>query len=130
MQNFVGISCWKAIAETRRLIIVNFTLVVYSGTCISFWHDKWIGVSPLSESFPEIYKLVRNKFASMSQLITTEVSWHFDLKRRLTDDETNHFAYMLQVIGDLPPILDGSNDTRRWSLSVDEVFSVKSCTTT
>ncbi|XP_026451352.1 uncharacterized protein LOC113351613 [Papaver somniferum] len=119
------ISCWKTIAEERFLIDKYSTLSVHGGTNISFWFDNWCVDNPLMGTFPSLFKLSRERYTSVAAHISDSRSWVFYFKRRLTDNETDKLALMFLQIGTSPPILDSLPDTRRWSLSNNGVFSVK-----
>ncbi|XP_026420154.1 uncharacterized protein LOC113316148 [Papaver somniferum] len=122
----LGVSCWRAIAGNNVLIATNSSLIIHSGQQISFWNDLWIGNTSLSGAFPLLYKICRNKRATLADMITIESSWKFDFKRCMTDIEALEFTSLLVLIGDSPLVLDALPDTRRWSLNTTGIFSVKS----
>ncbi|XP_026416416.1 uncharacterized protein LOC113311831 [Papaver somniferum] len=94
------------------------------GGRVYFWYDKWNGDDPLNISFPDLFRLSKDKYFIVASHISNG-SWVFDFKRRLWDNEVNQFASFLLRIGSSPPILDNLTDTRRWSLGNNGVFSVK-----
>ncbi|XP_026399042.1 uncharacterized protein LOC113294884 [Papaver somniferum] len=122
--NSSGISCWKIIVETSQLINLYVSINIHSGSRVSFWFDKWSGDESLCTSFPELFRLAKDKYSSVAGHISNG-SWAFDFKRRLLVDEVNKFAVLLLRIGSTPPTLNGSPDTRRWTLGNNGVFSVK-----
>jgi hypothetical protein len=53
---------------------------VGDGSQISFWHDTWCGDQPLKESYPELYRIARNKEAWVSdnmQILNEAIHWNF-----------------------------------------------------
>lgn len=84
-----GVSCWRTIVDCSNLVTANYTLSIHSGTQIYFWHDRWLGKSCFMESFSNLYKLDKLKNASIADHITADMSWKFEFKILLTDEESN-----------------------------------------
>lgn len=40
---------------------------VGDGRDIHFWHDDWVGVGPLYNSFPRVFRAISNKKSSVSE---------------------------------------------------------------
>ncbi|XP_026431410.1 uncharacterized protein LOC113328545 [Papaver somniferum] len=119
-----GISCWKIIVETSSLINTCSKFTIHSGIKVYFWFDRWNGVDSLKFSFPNLFRLAKDKFSSVISHIDNG-NWVFDFNRRLLDKEVTQFASLLLRIGSSPPPLNNMPDTRRWSLGNNGVFSVK-----
>lgn len=45
---------------------------VGDGRDIRFWHDDWVGVGPLYNSFPRVFRAMSNKNC---QLVSVKVIW-------------------------------------------------------
>ena len=39
------------------------------GTCIRFWHDRWIGENSLKDRYPELYAFSAVKDACISKVL-------------------------------------------------------------
>jgi hypothetical protein len=66
---------------------LNLRLVMYH---ISFWHDTWCGDQPLKVSYPELYRIARNKKAWVSdnmQILNEVVHWNVHFIREAQDWE-------------------------------------------
>jgi len=37
---------------------------------VRFWEDTWLGNKPLREQYPGLYSIVRNKFATIAEVLT------------------------------------------------------------
>lgn len=109
-----GISCWKSIADTNSLVSSNTTLNIHYGKQIFFLFDCWIGNDSLAHSFSSLFKLVKDKFARLVDMISDSGSWKFDFKHLLKDAGVNRLADLLVLIGSSSPSLDNTLDTRRW----------------
>ncbi|XP_026416133.1 uncharacterized protein LOC113311517 [Papaver somniferum] len=100
--NSSGISCWKIIVETSQLIKLNVAINIHSGSRVSFWFDKWSGDESLCTSFPELFRLAKDKYSSVAGHISNG-SWAFDFKRRLLEDEVIKFAVYNSVYWNMIP---------------------------
>ncbi|XP_026416026.1 uncharacterized protein LOC113311399 [Papaver somniferum] len=94
------------------------------GIKVAFWFDKCSGADSLKLSFPNLFRLAKDKFSSVISHIKNGNSV-FDFKRRLLDEEVNQFALLLLRIDSSPPPLNNLPDPRRWSLGNNGVFSIK-----
>ena len=65
------------------------------GTCIRFWHDRWIGDSTLKDLYPELYVCSTVKDACISEVLWipkggTVIVWNLRFYRVFEDWELGH----------------------------------------
>jgi hypothetical protein len=85
-----GVGVWKHIRRGWECFSKFIKFEVGDGSQISFWHDTWCGAQPLKESYPELYRIARNKEAWMSdymQILNGEVHWNVHFFREAQDWE-------------------------------------------
>ncbi|MGV7988982.1 hypothetical protein PJP10_31935, partial [Mycobacterium kansasii] len=74
---------------------------VGKGDRIRFWHDTWIGDTPLKDKYPSIFQVVKrqNSFiADHYNLLGGRIVWNIPCRRYLQDQESDEFVEMLQFI--------------------------------
>jgi hypothetical protein len=74
-----GVGVWKHIRRGWEYFSKYITFEVGDGSQISFWHDTWCGDQPLKESYPELYRIARNKEAWVSdnmQILNEAIHWN------------------------------------------------------
>ena len=124
-----GVGLWKAINKVGQLVTPFFSFEVGDGKNVSFWKDKWCGISPLCEAFPSLFTIAMSKEAWVNEVWTTEGerrgSWTPTFNKSFNDWE-------MEEVGRLLFWLDGKmvrvdeEDRMRWVESKDGVFLVKS----
>lgn len=57
---------WKGIASVKERFAPNVGFKVVSRDNIFFWHDVWVGVRPLVERYPELFRCARDDKAKVS----------------------------------------------------------------
>lgn len=56
-------SFWKGIIAVKDNFMANMKFSLGWGEKIRFWHDLWIGNTPLVVQFPNIFNCVKNRKA-------------------------------------------------------------------
>jgi hypothetical protein len=80
-----GVGVWKHIRRGWECFSKFIKFEVGDGSQISFWHDIWCGDQPLKVSYPELYRIARNKEAWVSdnmQILNEEVHWNVNFFSR------------------------------------------------
>ncbi|XP_026378233.1 uncharacterized protein LOC113272638 [Papaver somniferum] len=100
---------------------------IQSGNICSFWNDIWIGTISLARLFPSLYKLSRNKHATLKDMVkvtNNDSAWDFNFTRNLKEEEVIMVADLLGQIND-PILTKVGDDYLSWNQG--NAFSVKSC---
>jgi hypothetical protein len=85
-----GVGVWKHIRRGWECFSKFIKFEVGDGYHISFWHDTWCGDQPLKVSYPELYRIARNKEAWVSdnmQILNEVVHWNVHFIREVQDWE-------------------------------------------
>ena len=69
-----GCSLWQSISEGRESFSKHLSLVVRDGSCILFWHNKWIGDNSLKTLYPQLFVCSAIKEACISDVLSPSVS--------------------------------------------------------
>ncbi|OVA10116.1 hypothetical protein BVC80_1591g21 [Macleaya cordata] len=115
-----GRSCWRQITNCCTSTRALATLIIHSGSTISFWHDSWTGHKPLKEICPLLFKISTAKDGCITDLIiqtATGNDWHLTFRRELRASEFQQLPTLLQLIGSSPPALDPAPDIIKWPLT-------------
>ncbi|GJX34045.1 putative RNA-directed DNA polymerase, eukaryota, reverse transcriptase zinc-binding domain protein, partial [Tanacetum coccineum] len=93
------------------------------GSSIRFWKDLWIGNSPLYIRYNRLFRLDNEKDCFISdRFIDNQWSWNWS--RAFLG--TRNSAYLIDMINDITPLnLNSDRDVCYWSLSNDDIFSVR-----
>ncbi|KAJ9673050.1 hypothetical protein PVL29_026361 [Vitis rotundifolia] len=120
-----GVGLWKAINKVGQLATTFFGFEVGDGRNVSFWKDKWCGISPLSEAFPSLFAWATSKEAWVNDIWAVEGdrggSWTPTFNRPFNDWE-------MEEVGRFLCCLEGKRvkveeeDRVRWMKSKDGFF--------
>ena len=125
-----GCGLWRSIHEGWESFSKHLSFVVGEGSCICFWHDKWIGDNTLKDLYPELYVCLAAKDACISEVLwileggTIRV-WDLRFYRAFEDWELAASYSLLQFIQ--PRIPQGDRrDSLCWRLKGDGKFDTRS----
>ena len=87
-----GCGLWRSISEGWKTFAKHISVVVEDGSCILFWHDKWIGDVSLKSLYPQLFVCSANKEACISDMLSPSVSdndrvWNLRFQREFNDWE-------------------------------------------
>ena len=115
---------WKAITQVFSPFV---RLVVGNGERIRFWEDLWWGNQTLCSQFADHYRVISVKTLTVSNVLGNSfpLSWNFNFRRNLTDLEID---LLQRLNSSLSSVIFSSSlaDSRAWSLSSLDLFSLKS----
>lgn len=105
-----------------------FTGIVGDGSSIRFWIDRWIGKEPLSNTFPYLYRIERNKGCLLIERCTgqgrfSQWEWNW-LTPPSTSTELFQLQEMLTLIRNTT--LSSTKDSWTWNRDTSGIFTVKS----
>lgn len=96
-------SClWKDIVGIKGTFDSSIKYHVGSGQDIFFWHDLWVGDTPLSLHFPDLYRCARNQQAKVMDYMERDVDrtlWGPIFRRNLLESEEGSLMSLLDKIG-------------------------------
>ena len=60
---------WRGIHDGWESFFEHVALVVGDGTCILFWHDRWVGDNTLKMLYPQLYVCSNDNDACISDVV-------------------------------------------------------------
>ena len=80
---------WPSIREGCESFSKHMAFMVGDGTCILFWHDRWVGDNPLNILYLELFEYSENKLLFSEvlchQVNGTESVWNLRFYRDFHD---------------------------------------------
>ena len=114
---------WAGLMATKKFFFKYGFFSIRDGSEIRFWEDKWLGQSTLSEQFPALYSIVRNKSDTIAKVLGSsppDVSFRRSL---FGSRQTSWDALLLRL--DSVQLSEGP-DKFLWNLTKNGKFSVDS----
>ena len=124
-----GCGLWRSINEGWESFSKHFSFVVGEGTCIRFWHDRWIGDNTLKDLYLELYVCSAVKDACIFEVLwipgggTVRV-WDLRFYRAFEDWELVASYSLFQIIQTRIPRGD-RRDTLCWRLKGNGKFDTR-----
>uniref|UniRef100_A0A7N2M263 Importin N-terminal domain-containing protein n=1 Tax=Quercus lobata TaxID=97700 RepID=A0A7N2M263_QUELO len=121
---------WSSIYGGWESFSKHLSFVVGEGTCIRFWHDRWIGDNTLKDLYPELYVFSAVKDACISEVLWIPEGgivrvWDLTFYRAFEDWELAASYFLFQLIQTRIP-RDDRSDTLGWRLKGDGKFDIRS----
>ncbi|PWA68527.1 RNA-directed DNA polymerase, eukaryota, Reverse transcriptase zinc-binding domain protein [Artemisia annua] len=132
--NILCTGCWRQIVKTGEKRIWNgntlnsyFVGIVGDGSSINFWTDSWLHNEPLRFAYPNLFRIERKKWATVSErlLVVNDekiMNWHWTTAPSSAVQVTELFS-LLSDIYDYD--WKGGSDEWKWTADDEGVFSVK-----
>ena len=97
-------------------------MVFGNGEMPDFWGDAWCGITPLNETFPELFAICNEQKSKVAEV--AKRGWRLSFRRWLDE----HLQNRLRSLHDLlsPFLVSVANDTPKWIKGEKGAFSVKS----
>ncbi|KAK9063215.1 hypothetical protein SSX86_017085 [Deinandra increscens subsp. villosa] len=127
--------CWKFIVKVGENKLPNgrslnsfFVGTLGDGKCINFWGDNWLLVDPLRITYPNLFKLEKNKWAKVSDRINNLdgnkiLTWEWRVEPH-THEQVSELFDLLQHLFD--SVSHGGQDRWKWTKEKDGQFTVSS----
>ena len=125
-----GCGLWCGIHDGWESFSKHVALVVGDGTCILFWHDKWVGENTLKMLYLQLYVCSNDKDACISDVLCyreggNDRFWNVRFYRDFHDNELEAAFSFLEFIQS--QILRGvGSDTSHWCLNGNGKFDTRS----
>ena len=121
-----GCGLWQSINEGWKSFSKHFSFVVGDGTQIRFWHYRWVRVDPLKILYPELYVILADKEACISDIVSHQEGddvrfWNLRFYRDFEDWELAASFSLLDFIQVHLPCGVGSNSLC-WDLNGNGKF--------
>ena len=103
------------------IYVKNRIMVFGNGEMPDFWGDAWCGITPLNETFPELFAICNEQKSKVAEV--AKRGWRLSLRRWLDE----HLQNQLRSLHDLlsPFSVSVANDTPKWIKGEKGAFSVK-----
>ncbi|GKU89268.1 hypothetical protein SLEP1_g3431 [Rubroshorea leprosula] len=125
---------WKDIVGLGRrserleaMLGKGFKWKVGNGSCVDFWHDKWVGDKPLRNLFPRLYALAITREGLLKDMgFWSAETWIWDCRWRRNCvgrgvGAEEQFRELINRVG----LHRGKADSWSWIHSADGVYSAK-----
>jgi hypothetical protein len=122
-----GVNLWKYISKGWETFS-QFLEFKVGGSRIRFWSDVWCGVVPLKVSFPEFYRITRDKEAYVANHLRVwndVVHWEMDFIQLFYDRELESVPNFLDLLYSISTKGQGANQSC-WKPSGSKIFQVRS----
>lgn len=115
---------WKGLHRVKHLFKWGAIFQVGNGEVCRFWTDCWLLNVPLSVAFSNLFVLTSDPNCTVSDCFN-QGEWGVDFKRTLTPDEYELWN-MLKAILEEHSLNPGSEDSVKWALEKNGIYSTKS----
>ena len=115
------------VSVTVGLLSRHIRYDIGDGSRVKFWQDRWCGETPLAVSYPELFKVCRNKEASMAELMKSPngvLFWDVSFFRGVHVQELEVLSSFMEFIYN-SSIRGFGEDKMCWIPSKDKGFLVK-----
>ncbi|XP_071719048.1 uncharacterized protein [Rutidosis leptorrhynchoides] len=116
------VSLFNSLMSASYLPVNTLKRLVGNGCDTNFWHDVWVGDTPLAIKFNRLYHLASNQNCSVSDLWNGS-SWTWSWRRQPANQVQVQLESLLILLQNVA--LTNSNDKWIWSIAQDGTFSVK-----
>jgi hypothetical protein len=106
----------------------NVSSVLGDGKRIGFWKEKWIGVAPLQELFPNLYAKEADQFVMVAKRLVGQSLnriWNWNWCNNMTANEEDELEEMQQLLFGVE-VVEDQQDIWRWIADSAGLFSIKS----
>ncbi|MFS7889004.1 putative RNA-directed DNA polymerase [Helianthus anomalus] len=126
--------CWKQIVKIGEKKIWNgntlysyFVGVMGDGSTINFWVDSWLREEPLRLTYPLLFRLEKNKWATVSsRLRVTDGLKSLQWEWRHAPSSTEEVSEFFNLISDIYDYdWKGGKDQWKWKGNANGIYSVK-----
>jgi hypothetical protein len=96
-----GVGLWKHIRKGWDKFSQFIKFEVGDGSTIKFWADFWCGTGPLKQTYPELYRLARNKDAFIGDYMehrNGSIHWQLQLTCSVQDWEVESISSFLDLL--------------------------------
>jgi hypothetical protein len=76
---------WSGLTRIKECFLEHGTFIINDGANTRFWEDRWIGVVPLKQQFPNLYRIIRHKHDSVASVFS-KVPLNISFTRSLLGD--------------------------------------------
>ena len=69
---------WSCLMKVKRDFLRFGAFIVKDRSQVRFWEDNWLGGSPLKDQYPSLYNIVRPKFTTIAEVMSSSppnLSW-------------------------------------------------------
>jgi hypothetical protein len=73
------------------------TFIINDGANTCFWEDRWIGIVPLKQHFPNLFRIVRHKHDSVASVFS-KVPLNVSFRRSLLGDNLAQWFNLVSKI--------------------------------
>lgn len=96
---------------------------IQSGNQTSFWKDIWLGNQPLYSKYPTLYNIMRNKKATVAQVLQS-VPLNISFRRALVGDNLKQWLTLVESLMSIS--LNEERDVFLWGLTKNKTYTVNS----
>lgn len=114
---------WSGLMNIKDQLLRGGHFKVGNGQATRFWKDKWVTSRPLSEQFPNLFNIVRNKSALVAYVFS-DTNLNLSFRRTIMGNKLVEWHNMLNLLSEVT--LSLSRDKFVWDGQRNGIFSVQS----
>ena len=114
---------WSGLMNIKDQFLRWGHFEVRNGQATRFWKDKWVTSRPLSEQFPNLFNIVRNKSALVAYVFS-DTNLNLSFRRTIMGNKLVEWHNMLNLLTEVT--LSLSRDKFVWDGQRNRIFSVQS----
>jgi len=115
---------WQGLHKVKHLFKWGAIHKMKDGYKTSFWHDVWIGDSPLRLQYPSLYNMCRDKEALVADYYK-DGDWEIEFRRSLLGSESECLDLLIQSLQHIQVDTEQQDDVE-WALDTSKSFTTKS----
>ena len=114
---------WAGLMNVKDKFLKWGYFKVGNGQATRFWKDKWLNNSPLSEQFPNLFNIVRNKTSLVAEVLSRE-NLNLSFRRSIVGIKLVEWQTMIHLLATVnrTPV----RDTFVWTAHRNGTFSTRS----
>jgi hypothetical protein len=62
---------WASLLKVKYDFLRFVSFIIKDGSQVKFWEDKWLGNESLMNQYPGLYNIVRPKFITISEALSS-----------------------------------------------------------
>lgn len=114
---------WTGLLKVKHQFRSCRSFILKDGSLICFWEDKWLGIWPLKELYPNLYNVSYEPYATVKHVMSGD-PYNLSFRRSLVGVKLTEWANLLPNVSVIN--LSEERDTIWGGLSMSGIFTARS----